>query len=127
MFRYHLLYRKNKPQMQSNPMLAEEDARIDAVFRVIEGKIKWENLVPTVLEAAKELEAIPGLKGSERLDLLQKVLKHAMKKSDLTITEKEGVLYTIETIVPVIAQAVVLASKSPIVAQVKAVCVGCWA
>ena len=106
---------------------AEQDARIDAVFRVIEGKIKWENLVPTVLEAAKELEAMPGLKGSERLDLLQKVLRHALKKSDMSITEKEGMLYTIDTIVPVIAQAVVMASKSPIVAQVKAVCVGCWA
>lgn len=106
---------------------AEEDARIDAVFRVIDGKIKWENLVPTVLEAAKELEAMPGLKGSERLDLLQKALRHALKKSDMSTTEKEAMFYTIDTIVPVIAQAVVLASKSPIVAQVKAVCVGCWA
>jgi hypothetical protein len=105
---------------------AEEDARIDAVFRVLDGKIKWENLVPTVLEAAKELEAMPGLKGSERLDILQKVLRHALKKSDMTMTEKEGMLYTIDTIVPVIAQAVVLASKSPILAQVKAVCVGCF-
>jgi len=106
---------------------AEEDARIDAIFRVIDGKIKWENLVPTVLEAAKELEAMPGLKGSERLDLLQKALRHALKKSDMSTTEKEAMFYTIDTIVPVIAQAVVLASKSPIVAQVKAVCVGCWA
>lgn len=70
---------------------------------------------------------MPGLKGSERLGLLQEVLKHALKKSDMSVTEKESMLYTIDTIVPVIAQAVVMASKNPIMSQVRAVCVGCWA
>jgi hypothetical protein len=131
LFRCHLLCRKNKPQMETtNPMFAEEDARIDAVYRVINGNINWDNLVPTVLEAAKELEAMPGLKGSEKLDILQKALKHALKMSDKTAVEKEQILHTIESVVPVVMQAAMMASKSPIVgaamAQVEAVCVGCW-
>jgi hypothetical protein len=131
LFRCHLLCRKNKPQMETtNPMFAEEDARVDAVYRVINGNINWDNLVPTVLEAAKELEAMPGLKGSEKLDILQKALKHALKTSDKTAVEKEQILHTIESVVPVVMQAAMMASKSPIVgaamAQVEAVCVGCW-
>lgn len=131
LFRCHLLCRKNKPQMETtNPMFAEEDARVDAVYRVINGHINWDNLVPTVLEAAGELESMPGLKGSEKLDLLQKALKHALKSSDKTAAEKESLLHTIDTVVPVVMQAAMMASKSPIVgaamAQVEAVCVGCW-
>jgi hypothetical protein len=131
LFRYHLLCRKNKPQMETkNPMYAEEDARIDAVFRVINGKINWDNLVPTLLEAAAELETMPGLKGSEKLDILQKALKHALKLSDKSAEEKESILHTIDTVVPIVMQAAMMSSKSPIVgaaiAQVEAVCVGCW-
>lgn len=120
--------------MQTNPIVAaslEEDARIDALYRVLKGHINWDNLVPTLLEAAKELEALPGLKGSEKLDLLQKTLKHALKHSDKTDIEKEQILHYIDTVVPIAVQAVVLASKSPIVAavanQVREVCIGCWA
>ena len=112
--------------MQTNPLHAEEDARIDALYRVVKGKIDWDNLVPTLLEAARELEAIPALKGSEKLDLLQKTLKHALKESDKSAEEKEKILYYIDTVVPVATQAAVLASKSPVMAQVEAACVGCW-
>jgi len=117
--------------MQTNPMLvAEEDARIDGLYRVIQGKINWDNLVPTLLEAGKELEAMPGLKGSEKLDLLQKTLKHALKVSDKTDVEKEQILHYIDTVVPIAMQAATMASKNPLVNavadQVQAVCIGCW-
>jgi hypothetical protein len=118
--------------MQTNPLHNDiaEDARVDALFRVIKGKINWDNLVPTLLEAAKELETMPDLKGSEKLDLLQKALKHAVKVSEKSTVEKEQILHTIETVVPTVMQGVMLASKSPIVgavaAQVEAVCIGCW-
>ena len=98
--------------------------------RVLKGKVNWDNLVPSVLEAAKELEAMPGLKGAEKLDLLQKALKHVLKTSDKTAVEKEQILHTIDTVVPIVMQAATMASKNPIVgaamAQVEAVCVGCW-
>jgi hypothetical protein len=119
--------------MQTNPLATvamEDDARIDALYRILKGRINWDNLVPTLLEAGKELEALPGLKGSEKLELLQKTLKHALKVSDKSATEKDQILHYVDTIVPIAMQAVVLASKSPIVAavvdQVQAVCIGCW-
>ena len=116
--------------MQTNPLHAEEDARVDALYRVIRGSLNWDNLVPTLLEAAKELEAIPDLKGSEKLDLLQKTLKHALKLSSMSAEEKEKALYWIDTVVPVAMQAAIMASKSPVVAaisrHVDAVCIGCW-
>ncbi len=118
--------------MQTNPLRndAVDDARVDAIFRVIQGKIKWDNLVPTLLEAAGELEAMPGLKGSEKLDLLQKTLKHALKVSEKSTVEKEQILHIIDTVVPVVMQGVMMASKSPIVAavaqHVEAACIGCW-
>lgn len=119
--------------MQTNPMAMatmEEDARVDALYRVVKGRINWDNLVPTLVEAGKELEALPGLKGSEKLDLLQKTLKHALKQSDKSDVEKEQILHYIDTVVPIAMQAAVMASKSPIVGavvgQVQAVCVGCW-
>jgi hypothetical protein len=112
--------------MQTNPLREEMDARIDALYRVIKGKIDWDNLVPTLLEAARELEAIPGLKGGEKLDILQKTLKHALKESDKSVVEKEKLLHYIDTVVPIATQAAVLASKSPVLAQVEAACIGCW-
>jgi hypothetical protein len=116
--------------MQTNPLHMEQDARIDAIYRVIKGNINWDNLVPTLLEAAKELEKFPELKGSEKLDILQKALKHALKESDKSNEEKEKILYYIDTVVPVAVQAAVSASKNPLVnaavAQVEAVCIGCW-
>lgn len=118
-------------EMQTNPMLAaEDDARIDAIFRVIQGKLNWDNLVPTLLEAAQEIESMPGLGGKEKLDILQKTLKHALKVSDKTDVEREQILHYIDTVVPIAVQAAVMASKSPlvkaVVGQVQAVCIGCW-
>jgi hypothetical protein len=117
-------------QMQTNPLHMEQDARVDAIYRVIKGNINWDNLVPTLLEAAREVETFPSLKGSEKLDILQKALKHALKESDKSNEEKEKILYYIETVVPIAVQAAVMASKSPLVnaavAQVEAVCIGCW-
>ncbi len=117
--------------MQTNPMLAVEDARVDALYRVIKGNINWDNMVPTLIEAGKELEAMPDLKGAEKLDLLQKTLKHALSQTDKSAVEKEQILHYIDTVVPIAMQAVVMASKSPIVgaaiAKVEAVCLRrCW-
>ena len=116
--------------MQTNPLHFEEDARIDAIYRVIKGNLNWNNLVPTLMEAAGEVEAMPGLKGKEKLELLQKALKHALKESDKSAEEKERIVYTIDVVVPVAVQALVMASKNPMIKavanQVEAVCIGCW-
>lgn len=103
---------------------AEVDARIDALYRVVKGRINWDNLIPTCLELAQELEQMTHLRGKERLDLLLKTLKHALKESTLEAEEKEKSLFFIDTVVPIAMQAAILASKSPIVNQVASVCWG---
>lgn len=107
--------------MQSD---AEVDARIDALYRVVKGRINWDNLIPTCLELAQELEQMTHLRGKERLDLLMKTLKHALKESTLEAEEKEKILFFIDTVVPIAMQAAILASKSPIVNQVASACWG---
>ena len=90
------------------------DARVDGLYRLIKGRINWDNLIPTVLEVARELQQFPGLKGSEKLDILLKTLKFALKESSIPTVEKEKVLYTIDTVVPLIVAAAKVASKFPI-------------
>lgn len=108
-----------------NP-LHEIDPRVDAVYKVIKGKINWNNIVPTCIEAANEIETFTGMKGKEKLAVLQQALKLAVKESDLDTIQKEEIIHTINTVVPVVVQAAILASKSPIIAQVQATCVTCW-
>jgi hypothetical protein len=118
--------------MQTNPIHAEAlaivDAQIDIVYSAIKTKLDWDNLVPSVLAAAQTLETIPGLSGPARLDLLQKTLRHALKETDLPAVKKEELLHTIETVVPILTQGIVLASKMPIaktLQEVEAVLMTC--
>ena len=103
--------------MQTNPLHetdAQADAQVDALYRTIKGRIDWDNLVPTCLELARELEGLTHLRGKERLELLQTTLRFALKDSDKSAEEKERILHTIDTVVPVAMQAAVLATKLPI-------------
>lgn len=111
--------------MQTNPLHetdAQLDAQVDALYRTIKGRIDWDNLIPTCLELARELEGLTHLRGKERLDLLQKTLRFALKDSDKPAEEKERILRTIDTVVPIAMQAAVLASKVPIAFQLPT----CW-
>lgn len=98
------------------------DARVDGIYRVLKGKISLDSLIPSCLEIAKEVEGLTELKGKEKLELLQKVLRQAVKDSGKSIEEKEQVLQTIDTVIPIAMQAAILASKSPVVAQVQTAC-----
>jgi hypothetical protein len=130
---FHLFCRsKTNPPMQTNPIRAEAlailDAQIDMVYSAIKGTLDWNNLVPTVLAAARTLESIPGLTGPARLELLQKTLRHALKETDLPVVKKEEILHTIDTVVPILTQGIVLASKTPIagvIQEVEAVLLTC--
>lgn len=90
------------------------DVRVDGLYRLVKGRINWDNLVPTVLEVARELQQFPGLKGTEKLDILLKTLKFALKDSSLSAEEKEKTLYVIDTVVPLVVAAAKMASKFPI-------------
>jgi hypothetical protein len=115
--------------MQSNPLHEKEaalDARVDGLYKLLKGRIQLDNIVPTCIEIASEIEGLGDMKGGEKLDLLQKVLRQAIKDSEKTKEEKEHILMIVDTVVPIAVQAAILASKHPIVAQVQTACVGCW-
>jgi len=115
--------------MQINPIREKEgilDARVDGLYRIIKGRIQWDNIIPTCIEVAKEIEGLTHLKGAEKLDLLQKTLRHALKESDESPEEKERILFVVDTVVPLAMQAAIMASKSPILGQVTTACIGCW-
>jgi hypothetical protein len=110
--------------MQTNPMIVDE--QVDALYRVIKGHIDWTNLIPTCIEVAREVEGMTQLRGKERLDLLIKTLKHALRESDVSDEERASCLVFIDTVVPVAMQAAILASKSPIVHHVASSCWRCF-
>jgi hypothetical protein len=98
------------------------DAQVDSLYRVIKGRINWDNLVPTCIDLARELENLTHLKGKQRLELLQKTLRFALKDSSLSADEKERALFVVDTVVPLAMQAAILASKVPIVSQTVGCC-----
>ena len=100
------------------------DPRVDGLYRIVKGRIDWSNPIPTCLEIAQELEGMTTLRGSERLDLLQKTLRLALKDSDVSSEESERLTMMIDTVIPIAMQAAILASKSPIVNHVVSVCWG---
>lgn len=115
--------------MQSNPLRDRQaalDSRVDGLYRALKGRISLDNLIPSCIEIAKEIEGLAGMKGPEKLDLLQRVLRQMIEDSDKPEDEKKIVLTVVDTVVPLVVQAAILASKSPIVAQVQTACVGCW-
>jgi biopolymer transport protein ExbB/TolQ len=114
--------------MQSNPLHEKEaalDVQVDGIYRALKGRISLDNLIPSCIEVAKEIENLGQLKGKEKLDLLQKVLRQALKESNKSVEEKEQILHVIDTIVPMVVQAAILASKSPVVAHVQEAIVTC--
>lgn len=110
--------------MQHNPM-NPLDSRVDGLYRIVKGRISWDNLIPTCLEVAQELEQMDDIKGPERLELLQKTLRFAVGDSEMDAEKKEKVIFFINTVLPIAMQAAIMASKSPIMRQVQAVCCGC--
>lgn len=112
--------------MQSNPLRSVEDPRVNAIYSIVKGRISLLSIVPTCIEVAQEVEQLSGLKGAQKLALLQDVLRLAVAESKQTSVVKEELLHTIDTIVPIVVQAAILASKSPILKKVQETCIGCF-
>ena len=114
--------------MQPNPLHEKEaalDARVDGIYRVLKGRISLDSLIPSCIEIAQEIESIGGIGGKEKLDILQQVIRQAVKESDKSAEEKERILQIVDTVVPLVVQAAIIASKSPIIGHVQAAVVGC--
>jgi hypothetical protein len=101
------------------------DARVDGIYRVLKGKINLDSIVPTCIEVAQEIENMGNIPGKEKLELLQKVIRQAVKDSDKTPEEKQQILSTVDTVVPMVVQAAIIASKHPVAAQVQEALVTC--
>lgn len=112
--------------MQENPLHSVEDARIDGLYRLLKGRINLNSIIPTCIEVAGEIEQLSGLKGSEKLRLLQDVIRLAITDSQKPLTEKEQLLFLVDSVIPFAVQAAILASKSPIVKHIQAGCLSCW-
>jgi len=112
--------------MQDNPLRSMDDPRVDAIYKAVKGRITLTSLVPTCLEIASEIEQVHQLRGSQKLALLQDVLRIAVRDSDLESEQKKDILAMVDTVVPILVQAAILASKSPILRRVQSTCVGCW-
>lgn len=111
--------------MQKNPMFETDavlDAQVDGLYKLIKGHVDWKNPIPMCLELAQELENMTQLKGSQRLELLQKTLRFALEDSDLEGDAKSIALTFIDTVVPVVMKAAILASKSPIISKIQSSC-----
>lgn len=90
----------------------------ESIYAVVKTKIDWDNLIPTCMALGQTLENIEGMKGSEKLALLQDTLRVALKDSSLDSEKKSEITALIDTLVPVIMTAVITASRSPIVKKV---------
>ncbi len=106
----------------ANPM-HELDPNVNALYAGFKGRIDWDNLIPTCIEMARELEQMTHMKGAQRLDLLQKTLRYAVRDSDMSESQKEATVQVIDTVIPLAMQAAILASKIPI-KRIQSVC--CW-
>lgn len=98
------------------------DTRISGLYGLVKGRVDWSNLVPTCLELAQELEQMTDLTGPQRLELLQKTLRFALYESNLPKDRKETYSFVIMTVIPVVMQAAIAASKSPIVNNLQKKC-----
>jgi hypothetical protein len=115
--------------MPSNPLHEQEaavDAQVDVIYRCCKTQINLDTLIPTCLAIASEVQGCSQLRGKEKLVILQKVLRHAVHESKKSVEEKEQLVHVINTVVPLVIQAAILASKSPIVSHVQKACVGCF-
>jgi hypothetical protein len=105
-----------------NPM-HELDPNVNALYAAFKGRIDWDNLIPTCIEMARELEQMTHMKGAQRLELLQNTLKYAVQDSQMDSTQKDATIQIIDTVVPLAMQAAILASKIPI-KRIQSIC--CW-
>jgi hypothetical protein len=107
-------------------VLSEVDEHVKKLYNIVKDRVDWNDLVPTCIELAKEIENIGGLKGPEKLALLQDTMCYAIMACDLPKDKKHIALVFVKTIVPNVMKAVMIASKSPVLAQVGATCFSCF-
>ncbi len=100
--------------MPQNPMHTAVDPRIQHIYGAVRGRIDLDRIVPSCIAIAQEVEQLTHLKGPQKLELLQNVLRLAVVESKLSGEKQEEIFAIIDTVIPIVMQAAILASKIPI-------------
>lgn len=87
---------------------------VEELYKVIRDTIDFDNIVPTVLTLCQRVEQIPDLTGNEKLKLVTLTLRYALGVAPIGIEQKRNIMKRIDTVVPLVVQAAILASKHPI-------------
>lgn len=90
------------------------DPRIRSIYSALHGKIDLERIVPSCIAIAQEVEQLTQLKGPQKLELLQNVLRLAVVESKLPGEKQEELIAIVDNVIPIVMQAAILASKLPI-------------
>lgn len=99
--------------------------RIQQLFALVKNNIDWNNPIPACLTIAQELEKITTLKGPQKLKVLQDALKFGLSETNLDADKKKEIIGFVETTLPQVMQAAILASKHPVVNQALSACFTC--
>ena len=96
--------------------------RTQSVFAAVKNNIDWNNPIPACLRMAQVIENMTTLKGPQKLKVLQDALKFGLSEANVDHETKSTVLKFIDTTLPTVMEAAILASKNPIVAQAFSAC-----
>lgn len=95
---------------------------VEELYKVIGDKVDFENIVPMALTLCQRVEQIPNLTGKEKLELVMATLRYALRVAPIGIEQKRAVMEKLDTIVPLVIQAAILASKHPITHKLLGCC-----
>lgn len=90
-------------------------ADVDALFKLIEKRVDFVDMVKTSIEAIKEVEAFRHLKGEQKLELVKETLVFAVTlRKDVSPDRKKEIVHFIAHTLPPIARAVITVAKNPL-------------
>jgi hypothetical protein len=87
------------------------------------GLVFAQRIIPAALALAHQVEQMQGLPGPEKLQLVMTTLRYGVQKTtQLSAEDKQKLLGQIDFTIPLVIQAAILASKSPIMKKVTGCC-----
>jgi hypothetical protein len=104
------------------PVNINRTMNVEELYKVISDKVDFENIVPMAITLCQRVEQIPNLSGKEKLDLVMGTLRYALRVAPVGLEQKREIMEKLDTIVPLVIQAAILASKHPIVHKLMGCC-----
>jgi hypothetical protein len=114
------------PPVETASMPEKVDIYVRRLYVIIKDRVNLQDLLPTAIELVREIEKIKEIDGKEKLELLLDTLRYAVMASTVGSDEKNAALFVIKNVIPIAVRAMIIGSKSPLVAQIEAGVVGCF-